>query len=168
MSESIGIDFVCGGGAMPRAYSADMRARVIGRVESGASRREAAEYYDRVKCFRETGPLGAFVFGWMGDRIGRKYTFLVTLTGMALGTGAIGLIPTFEQIGLAAAVILFCLRMIQGLCLGGQYGGAITYVAEHVLGRAPRLLYRLAADLADARHCAVADRHHRHACLGRR
>jgi MFS family permease len=68
----------------------------------------------------------------MGDRIGRKYTFLVTLTGMALGTGAIGLIPTFDQIGLAAAVILFCLRMIQGLCLGGQYGGAITYVAEHV------------------------------------
>jgi MFS family permease len=51
---------------------------------------------------------------------------------MALGTGAIGLIPTFDQIGLAAAVILFCLRMIQGLCLGGQYGGAITYVAEHV------------------------------------
>jgi MFS family permease len=77
-------------------------------------------------------PLGAFVFGWMGDRIGRKYTFLVTLSGMALGTGAIGLIPTFDQIGLAAAIILFCLRMIQGLCLGGQYGGAITYVAEHV------------------------------------
>jgi len=77
-------------------------------------------------------PLGAFLFGWMGDRVGRKYTFLVTLSGMALGTGAIGLIPTFEQIGLAAAIILFCLRMIQGLCLGGQYGGAITYVAEHV------------------------------------
>src|SRR3974390_3523776 len=77
-------------------------------------------------------PLGAFLFGWMGDRIGRKYTFLVTLSGMALGTGAIGLIPTFDQIGLAAAVILFLLRMIQGLCLGGQYGGAITYVAEHV------------------------------------
>ena len=77
-------------------------------------------------------PLGAFVFGWMGDRVGRKYTFLLTLVGMALGTGAIGLIPTFEQIGLAAAIILFCLRMIQGLCLGGSYGGAITYVAEHV------------------------------------
>ena len=77
-------------------------------------------------------PLGAFVFGWMGDRVGRKYTFLITLSGMALGTGAIGLIPTFEQIGLAAAFILFGLRMIQGLCLGGQYGGAITYVAEHV------------------------------------
>src|SRR6516164_1595527 len=77
-------------------------------------------------------PLGAFLFGWMGDRVGRKVTFLVTLSGMALGTGAIGLIPTFESIGLAAAVILFCLRIIQGLCLGGQYGGAITYVAEHV------------------------------------
>jgi MFS family permease len=77
-------------------------------------------------------PLGAFVFGWLGDVVGRKYTFIMTLVGMALGTGAIGLIPTFDQIGLAAAIILFCLRMIQGLCLGGQYGGAITYVAEHV------------------------------------
>jgi len=77
-------------------------------------------------------PLGAFLFGWMGDRVGRKYTFLITLSGMALGTGAIGLIPTFESIGLSAAIILFCLRMIQGLCLGGQYGGAIAYVAEHV------------------------------------
>jgi len=77
-------------------------------------------------------PLGAFLFGWLGDRVGRKYTFLMTLTGMAVGTGAIGLIPTFESIGLAAAFILFGLRMIQGLCLGGSYGGAITYVAEHV------------------------------------
>src|SRR5262245_31910723 len=77
-------------------------------------------------------PLGAFLFGWMGDRIGRKYTFLVTLTGMGIGTGCIGLIPTYDQIGLSAAFILFGLRMIQGLCLGGEYGGAITYVAEHV------------------------------------
>jgi MFS family permease len=77
-------------------------------------------------------PLGAFLFGWMGDRIGRKYTFLVTLSGMGLGTGAIGLIPTYESIGLTAAFLLFGLRMIQGLCLGGEYGGAITYVAEHV------------------------------------
>src|ERR1700752_4782702 len=77
-------------------------------------------------------PLGAFLFGWMGDRVGRKYTFLVTLSGMGLGTGAIGLIPTFDQIGIAAAITLFCLCMIQGLCLGGEYGGAITYVAEHV------------------------------------
>jgi MFS family permease len=77
-------------------------------------------------------PLGAFLFGWLGDRVGRKYTFLITLTGMGLGTGCIGLIPTFAQIGVAAAFLLFALRMIQGLCLGGEYGGAITYVAEHV------------------------------------
>ncbi len=77
-------------------------------------------------------PLGAFLFGWMGDRVGRKYTFLVTLSGMGLGTGAIGLIPTYQSIGLTAAFLLFGLRMIQGLCLGGEYGGAITYVAEHV------------------------------------
>jgi MFS family permease len=77
-------------------------------------------------------PLGAFLFGWMGDRVGRKYTFLITLSGMGLGTGAIGLIPTYQSIGLTAAFVLFGLRMIQGLCLGGEYGGAITYVAEHV------------------------------------
>src|ERR1700752_3539485 len=76
-------------------------------------------------------PLGAFLFGWLGDRIGRKYTFVVTLTGMGLGTGCIGLIPTYEQIGLSAAFILFGLRMIKCLCLGGQYGGAITYLAKH-------------------------------------
>jgi MFS family permease len=77
-------------------------------------------------------PLGAFLFGWLGDRVGRKYTFLITLTGMGVGTGCIGLIPTYESIGLTAAFLLFFLRMIQGLCLGGEYGGAITYVAEHV------------------------------------
>src|ERR1700747_311338 len=77
-------------------------------------------------------PLGAFVFGWLGDRVGRKYTFIMTLVGMALGTGAIGLIQNLWQNGLSAAIILFCLRMLQGLCLGGSYGGAITYVAEHV------------------------------------
>jgi MFS family permease len=77
-------------------------------------------------------PLGAFLFGWLGDRVGRKYTFLITLSGMGLGTGAIGLIPTYASIGLSAAFLLFGLRMIQGLCLGGEYGGAVTYVAEHV------------------------------------
>src|SRR6266704_3725241 len=77
-------------------------------------------------------PLGAFLFGWLGDLVGRKYTFLVTLSGMGLATALIGLIPSYAQIGLAAAIILFCLRLIQGLCLGGEYGGAITYVAEHV------------------------------------
>src|ERR1700745_273705 len=77
-------------------------------------------------------PLGAFLFGWLGDRVGRKYTFIVTLTGMGLATAAIGLIPTFASIGVAAAFILFGLSMIQGPCVGGEYGGAITYVAEHV------------------------------------
>ena len=77
-------------------------------------------------------PLGAFVFGWLGDKVGRKYTFIVTLSGMGLATALIGFVPDFTSIGLAAAVILFALRLIQGLCLGGEYGGAITYVAEHI------------------------------------
>jgi MFS family permease len=77
-------------------------------------------------------PLGAFVFGRVGDLIGRKYTFLVTLSGMGLSTAMIGVIPNYASIGLTAAFILFFLRLIQGLCLGGEYGGAITYVAEHV------------------------------------
>ena len=77
-------------------------------------------------------PLGAFLFGWLGDKVGRKYTFLVTLSGMGLATALIGLVPTYASIGLLAAIILFLLRLIQGLCLGGEYGGAITYVAEHI------------------------------------
>ena len=77
-------------------------------------------------------PLGAFLFGWLGDKVGRKYTFLVTLSGMGLSTALIGFVPTYAVIGLLAAIILFVLRLIQGLCLGGEYGGAITYVAEHI------------------------------------
>src|SRR2546428_5358351 len=77
-------------------------------------------------------PLGAFVFGWLGDKVGRKYTFIVTLTGMGLATALIGFVPSYQSIGLAAAFILFALRLIQGLCLGGEYGGAITDVAEHI------------------------------------
>ena len=77
-------------------------------------------------------PLGAFFFGWLGDKVGRKYTFIVTLTGMGVATALIGFVPTYQSIGLAAAFILFALRLIQGLCLGGEYGGAITYVAEHI------------------------------------
>jgi len=77
-------------------------------------------------------PLGAFLFGWLGDKVGRKYTFIVTLTGMGVGTALIGFVPGYASIGLAAAFILFILRLIQGLCLGGEYGGAITYVAEHI------------------------------------
>jgi MFS family permease len=77
-------------------------------------------------------PLGAFVFGWLGDKVGRKYTFIVTLTGMGVATALIGFVPAYTSIGIAAAFILFALRLIQGLCLGGEYGGAITYVAEHI------------------------------------
>src|SRR5437773_62724 len=77
-------------------------------------------------------PLGAFVFGWLGDKVGRKYTFIATLTGMGISTAIIGMVPTYAQIGLAAAFILFALRLIQGLCLVGEYDGAITYVAEHI------------------------------------
>ena len=77
-------------------------------------------------------PFGALVFGRIGDLVGRKYTFLVTLTGMGLSTALIGVIPNYAHIGLMAAILLFVLRLVQGLCLGGEYGGAITYVAEHV------------------------------------
>jgi MFS family permease len=77
-------------------------------------------------------PLGALIFGRIGDLVGRKYTFLLTLTGMGLSTALIGVVPSYASIGLLAAIILFVLRLVQGLCLGGEYGGAITYVAEHV------------------------------------
>src|SRR5213075_626372 len=76
-------------------------------------------------------PFGAFVFGRIGDLVGRKYTFLVTLSGMGLSTALIGFVPSYAQIGAAAGILLLILRLIQGLCLGGEYGGAITYVAEH-------------------------------------
>ena len=77
-------------------------------------------------------PLGALLFGRIGDLVGRKYTFLVTLSGMGISTALIGVVPTYASIGLSAAILLFILRLVQGLCLGGEYGGAITYVAEHV------------------------------------
>ena len=76
-------------------------------------------------------PFGALVFGRLGDMIGRKYTFLVTILIMGLSTFIVGLLPNYESIGLAAPVILIGLRMLQGLALGGEYGGAATYVAEH-------------------------------------
>jgi len=76
-------------------------------------------------------PFGALVFGRLGDMIGRKYTFLVTIVLMGLSTFAVGLLPTHASIGIAAPIILVVLRMLQGLALGGEYGGAATYVAEH-------------------------------------
>ena len=76
-------------------------------------------------------PFGALVFGRLGDMIGRKYTFLVTILIMGLSTFIVGLLPGYASIGIAAPVILIGLRMLQGLALGGEYGGAATYVAEH-------------------------------------
>src|SRR2546427_13056943 len=92
-------------------------------------------------------PLGAFVFGWVGDKVGRKYTFLVTLSGMGLSTALIGAIPTYAKIGIMAAILLFALRLIQALCLGGEDGGPSTFVPRrssaeervHRAGRAPAL-----------------------------
>jgi MFS family permease len=76
-------------------------------------------------------PFGALVFGRLGDLVGRKYTFLLTLILMGGSTFAIGLVPAYDSIGFAAPLIVFVLRLIQGLALGGEYGGAATYVAEH-------------------------------------
>jgi MFS family permease len=77
-------------------------------------------------------PLGAIVFGHVGDLVGRKYSFLITMATMGLSTALIGLLPTYDQVGLWATFLLVLLRLLQGLALGGEYGGAATYVAEHV------------------------------------
>ena len=76
-------------------------------------------------------PFGALVFGRIGDLVGRKYTFLITITLMGLSTFVVGLLPSYASVGIAAPVILIVLRLLQGLALGGEYGGAATYVAEH-------------------------------------
>ena len=76
-------------------------------------------------------PLGALVFGRIGDIVGRKYTFLVTMTLMGTGTFLIGVLPSYASWGIAAPIVLILLRLLQGLALGGEYGGAATYVAEH-------------------------------------
>src|SRR5256885_13529161 len=76
-------------------------------------------------------PFGALVFGRIGDLVGRKYTFLITIVVMGASTFAVGLLPTFESVGWLAPILLVTLRLCQGLALGGEYGGAATYVAEH-------------------------------------
>ncbi len=76
-------------------------------------------------------PLGAVLFGFLGDRLGRKYTFLITITLMGLATAGVGLVPSYATIGLAAPLLILLLRVCQGLALGGEYGGAAIYVAEH-------------------------------------
>ena len=76
-------------------------------------------------------PFGAIIFGRLGDMIGRKYTFLITILIMGLSTFLVGVLPSYTAIGMAAPVILICLRLAQGLALGGEYGGAAIYVAEH-------------------------------------
>src|SRR6185369_16869285 len=76
-------------------------------------------------------PFGAIVFGRIGDLVGRKYTFLVTIIVMGVSTFAVGLLPTYAAVGWLAPVLLVTLRLLQGLALGGEYGGAATYVAEH-------------------------------------
>ena len=76
-------------------------------------------------------PFGAAVFGRVGDIVGRKFTFLVTITVMGLSTAFVGLLPTYAAIGILAPILLVTLRLLQGLALGGEYGGAAIYVAEH-------------------------------------
>ncbi len=76
-------------------------------------------------------PIGAVLFGFLGDKLGRKYTFLITVTLMGIATAGVGLIPTVDQIGVVAPLIVIMLRVLQGLALGGEYGGAAIYVAEH-------------------------------------
>src|SRR5579859_5352964 len=76
-------------------------------------------------------PFGALVFGRIGDLVGRKYTFLITIVIMGSSTALVGVLPSYASIGMAAPAVLITLRLLQGLALGGEYGGAATYVAEH-------------------------------------
>src|SRR3954453_7514305 len=76
-------------------------------------------------------PFGALFFGRLGDLVGRKYTFLMTILIMGVSTFVVGLLPSYDTIGWVAPVALIALRMLQGLALGGEYGGAVVYVAEH-------------------------------------
>jgi MFS family permease len=76
-------------------------------------------------------PFGALIFGRLGDLAGRKHTFLITIVLMGVATALVGVLPTYDSIGVAAPIILITLRLLQGLAVGGEYGGAATYIAEH-------------------------------------
>ncbi|HEY7640283.1 MAG TPA: MFS transporter, partial [Steroidobacteraceae bacterium] len=76
-------------------------------------------------------PFGAILFGRLGDMVGRKHTFLITIVIMGVSTALVGVLPTYATIGVAAPIALIALRLLQGLALGGEYGGAACYVAEH-------------------------------------
>jgi len=107
-------------------------------------------------------PFGALFFGRIGDIVGRKYAFLVTLSIMGGATALIGFLPTYASIGLLAPIILLTIRVLQGLALGGEYGGATVYVAEHVRTEA-RLLYELHPNHGDTRPFRIVAGHSRHA-----
>ena len=100
-------------------------------------------------------PFGALVFGRLGDLVGRKYTFLMTILIMGVSTFVVGLLPTYDTIGVAAPIILIALRMLQGLALGGEYGGAAIYVAEHAPHGRRGYLHLLHPDHGDARPASL-------------
>ena len=103
-------------------------------------------------------PFGALFLGRLGDLVGRKYTFLMTILIMGASTFIVGLLPSYETIGWIAPVVLIILRMLQGLALGGEYGGAVVYVAEHAPnGR--RGYFELDPDDGYAWPAALADGH---------
>ena len=109
-------------------------------------------------------PFGALIFGRLGDMIGRKYTFLITMTLMGIGTFFIGLLPGYASWGIAAPIVLIALRLVQGLALGGEYGGAADLRRRTRAGQQARLLHLMDSDHGDARpvHGAAAHSGHPH------
>ena len=112
-----------------RLARGDHRKAVLRRRERDEPRSSSRS--SRSPPASPSGPFGAIIFGRLGDLVGRKYTFLVTIVIMGLVDALVGLLPTYASIGVAAPIILIALRLLQGLALGGEYGGAATYVAEH-------------------------------------
>lgn len=111
-------------------------------------------------------PFGALFFGRLGDLVGRKYTFLITILIMGASTFVVGILPTSDQIGIIAPVILIILRLLQGLALGGEYGGAATYVAEHAPHGPARFLHQLHPDHRNGGSFPVIDGDPVHAACG--